>query len=185
MCAHAWFKILFCKVSLSVIVAVMEYESLEVLFNQLNLTHIKNTLMNAYHSSDAGRPPFNPLELLRFKIIYYLKGYRSQRALEREVSARIDDFLIGYCQRINKRDFTVKVETVNRRHSGKREVLNKSETSEILRELNRFFETMVEVKRIRNEKHQTIETLIKEEAQLYTKYLRGKNNSWPPHMSVN
>ena len=83
--AHAWFKILFCKVSLRITVAVMEYESLEVLFNQLNLKHIKNMLMSAYHSSGAGRPPFNPLGLLRFKIIYFLKGYRSQRALEREV----------------------------------------------------------------------------------------------------
>jgi len=63
----------------------MEYESLEVLFNQLNLKHIKNMLMSAYHSSGAGRPPFNPLGLLRFKIIYFLKGYRSQRTLEREV----------------------------------------------------------------------------------------------------
>jgi len=66
----------------------MEFESLEVLLNQLNLDHIKNLLMTAYHSSGAGRPPFNPLGLLRFKIIYFLKGYRSQRALEKEV--RVD-----------------------------------------------------------------------------------------------
>jgi transposase len=63
----------------------MEFKSLEVLFNQLNLKHIKNMLMSAYHSSGAGRPPFNPLGLLRFKIIYFLKGYRSQRTLKREV----------------------------------------------------------------------------------------------------
>jgi len=65
----------------------MEFESLEVLLNQLNLDHVKDMLMSAYHSSGAGRPPFNPLGLLRFKIIYFLKGYRSQRALEREVRA--------------------------------------------------------------------------------------------------
>jgi CRISPR/Cas system-associated endonuclease Cas1 len=91
----------------------------------------------------------------------------------------IDDFRIGYCQRINKTDFTVKSEVVNRRRTGKREVLNKSETSEILRELNRFFENRVEVKRIRNGEHQTLETLINEEAQLFAKYLRGSKNLVP------
>jgi IS5 family transposase len=66
-------------------VAVVEFESLEVLFNQLNLNHIKNVLMSTYHGSGAGRSPFNPLGLFRFKIIYFLKGYRSQRSLEREI----------------------------------------------------------------------------------------------------
>jgi len=94
----------------------------------------------------------------------------------------IDDFLIGYCQRINKRDFTVKVEVVNRRRTGKREVLGKSETSEILAELNKFFENMVKVKRIRNGEHQTIETLINEEALLFAKYLRGEVISWVPRI---
>ena len=65
--------------------AVKEFESLEVLFNQLNLNHIKNVLMTAYHTSGAGRPPLNPLGMFRFKIIYFLKGYRSQRSLEREI----------------------------------------------------------------------------------------------------
>lgn len=31
----------------------------------------------------------------------------------------IDGFLINYCQRINKRDFTVKTEVANRRRIGK------------------------------------------------------------------
>jgi hypothetical protein len=53
--------------------------------------------------------------------------------------------------------------------------LNKSETSEILRELNKFFETMVEVKRIRHGEHQTLEMLINEETQLFAKYLRGES----------
>jgi CRISPR-associated protein Cas1 len=79
----------------------------------------------------------------------------------------IDDFLINYCQRINKRDFTVKVEAVNLRRTGKREVLNREETNELLGELNRFFESRMEVKRIRNGEHQTLETLINEEAQLF------------------
>lgn len=64
---------------------VVEFESLEVLFNNMNLGRIKNVLMSAYHGSGAGRPPFNPLGLFRFKIVFFLKGYRSQRSLEREV----------------------------------------------------------------------------------------------------
>jgi CRISPR-associated protein Cas1 len=94
----------------------------------------------------------------------------------------IDDFLINYCQKIKKGDFTIKEEAVNRRRTGKREVLDKEETSEILRDLNKFFETRVEVKRIRNGEHQTLETLINEEAQLFAKYLRGEAKSWTPRV---
>ena len=94
----------------------------------------------------------------------------------------IDDFLIGYCQRINKRDFTVKVEVVNRRRTGKREVLNKEETGGILRELNRFFDNRVAVKWLRNGEYQTLETLINEEAQLFAKYLRDETKNWVPRV---
>ena len=74
---------------------VVEFESMEVLFHHLNLERIKNVLMSAYHRSGAGRPPFNPLELFRFKIVFFLKGYRSQRSLEREV--RVDSRIRKLC----------------------------------------------------------------------------------------
>jgi transposase len=67
---------------------VVDFEFMEVLFNHINLGRIKNMLMSAYHNSGAGRPPVNPAGLFRFKIVLFLKGYRSQRALEREV--RVD-----------------------------------------------------------------------------------------------
>ena len=41
---------------------------------------------------------------------------------------------------------------------------------------------MVEVKRIRNGEHQTLETLINEEAQLFAKYLRGEYKIWVPRV---
>ena len=63
----------------------VDFESLEVLFRNLNIGRVRDVLMSAYHRFGAGRPPFNPLGLLRFKIVLVLKGYRSQRALEREV----------------------------------------------------------------------------------------------------
>jgi len=73
----------------------VDFESLEVLFRSLNLDRVRDVLMSAYHRLGAGRPPFNPLGLLRFKIVLVLKGYRSQRGLEREV--RVDSRVNGLC----------------------------------------------------------------------------------------
>ena len=75
--------------------AVVDYERLEVLFKHLNLGLIKRTLMSAYHRFGPGRPPFNPLGLFRFKIVYFSKGYRSQRSLEREI--RVDTRVRRLC----------------------------------------------------------------------------------------
>ena len=50
-------------------------------------------------------------------------------------------------------------------------------------ELNGFIESMVEVKRIRNGEHQTLETLINEEALLFAKYLRGEKKDWAPRLT--
>jgi hypothetical protein len=36
--------------------------------------------------------------------------------------------------------------------------------------------------RIRNGEHQTLETLINEEAQLFAKYLRGEVKAWVPRV---
>jgi hypothetical protein len=94
----------------------------------------------------------------------------------------IDDFLIQYCQGISTKDFVTKAENATRKKKGKREYLNNSETNELLRELNRFFEVKVEVKRIRNGEHQTLETLINEEAMLFAKYLRGEAKAWLPRV---
>ena len=55
---------------------VVDFESLKVLFGSLDLGRIKRVLMSAYHRVGQGRPPFNPLGLLRFKIVHLLKGYR-------------------------------------------------------------------------------------------------------------
>jgi hypothetical protein len=54
----------------------------------------------------------------------------------------------------------MKAESASHGKKGKREYLTDSETTILLDELNRFFESMVEVKRIRNGEHQTLETLI-------------------------
>jgi hypothetical protein len=90
----------------------------------------------------------------------------------------IDDFLINYCQRLSKMDYKMKTESASHGKKGKREYLSDSETKTLLCELNRFFETRVEVKRIRNGEHQTLETLINEETLLFAKYLRKERSNW-------
>jgi hypothetical protein len=66
---------------------------------------------------------------------------------------------------------------------GKLYYIRDPETKTLLNELNKFFETKVEVKRIRNGEHQTLETLINEEALLFAKYLRKENKSWAPRIA--
>jgi len=95
----------------------------------------------------------------------------------------IDDFLIQYCQRISKKDFKMKTESASHGKKGKREYLTDSETKILLDELNRFFESMVEVKRIRNGEHQTLETLINEEALIFAKFLRSEIKTWNPRLT--
>jgi len=73
----------------------VDFERLEVLFDHLNLGRVKDVLMGAYHRFGPGRPPFNPLGLFRFKIVHILKGYRSQRTLEKEV--RVDSRVRSLC----------------------------------------------------------------------------------------
>ena len=67
---------------------------------------------------------------------------------------------------------------------GKREYLNDVETKSFTAELNRYFETHVEVPRIRVGERQTIETLINEEALLFAKHLRNEKKDWLPRIGI-
>jgi len=70
-----------------------------------------------------------------------------------------------------------------RKRKGKRECLNNTQTRDILKQLNQFFEGKVEVPRIRVGKKQTIETLINEEAFLLAKFLRDERENWTPKIA--
>jgi len=96
----------------------------------------------------------------------------------------IEDFLIQYCRRLKKEDFTTKAESVSRKRKGKREYLNNSQTRDLMKRLYGFFECEVEVPRIRIGKRQTIETLISEEALLLAKFLRNEKENWIPRIAV-
>jgi CRISPR/Cas system-associated endonuclease Cas1 len=94
----------------------------------------------------------------------------------------IDDFVIQYCKRLQKRDFIMKYEDFSANRNGKREYLSDSLTHGLMRSLNEFFKTKVEIPRIRMGKTQEIETLINEEALLFAMYLRDEKHTWSPRI---
>ena len=95
----------------------------------------------------------------------------------------VDDFVIQFCQSLGKEDFTVKSESVSRKRKGKREYLNDAETKRMMKMFERYFESKVEIPRIRHGKKQRIETLINEEALLLAKYLRDEKSKWTPRIA--
>ena len=96
----------------------------------------------------------------------------------------VDDFLIQYCGKLRKKDFAMKHESRSRKRKGKREYLNDPLTNELMRELDAYLESKVEVPRIRHGSKQTLETLINEEALLLAKYLRNERKTWIPRIAV-
>jgi CRISPR-associated protein Cas1 len=90
----------------------------------------------------------------------------------------MDDFLIQYCQKLAKKDFTIKTETLTRSKKGQRQYLNYSVTDDLMKELIQYFELVVEIPRIKVGKRQSIETLIKEETMLLAKYIRDERKDW-------
>ena len=96
----------------------------------------------------------------------------------------IDDFVIQYCQNLGKKAFIVKTENQSRTKKGKREYLNEPKTQDLMRKLNVYFESEVEVPRIKVGRRQTLETLINEEALLFARYLRNEKERWIPRITV-
>jgi CRISPR-associated protein Cas1 len=96
----------------------------------------------------------------------------------------IDDFVIQYCQKLAKRDFTFKTEKLSAQKKGKREYLVDVETKDFTAKLNSYFEANVDIPRIKVGERQTIDTLINEEGLLFAKYLRNERKDWMPRVEV-
>jgi hypothetical protein len=77
----------------------------------------------------------------------------------------------------------VKSESASRKRKGKREYLSDVETGCMMKELQEYFESKVEIPLIRHGKRQRFETLINEEALLLAKYLRDENKTWIPRIT--
>ena len=95
----------------------------------------------------------------------------------------VDDFLIQYCQRLRKKDFKAKFEDYSSSRKGKREYLVKEKANDLMERLYGFFESKVDVARIKHGSRQTLETLINEEALLLAKYLRNEREAWIPRVA--
>ena len=52
----------------------------------------------------------------------------------------------------------------------------------MMRKLNSFFESTIEIPRVRHGNKQTVETLINEETMLFAKYLRHEKPNWLPRI---
>jgi len=96
----------------------------------------------------------------------------------------VDDFVIQFCQDLKEKGFTVKNERVSRNRKGKREYLNDAETRRMMKDLERYFKSKVEIPLIRHGKKQRLETLINEEALLFAKYLRSEKTEWIPRIAL-
>ncbi len=96
----------------------------------------------------------------------------------------IDDFVIQYCQDLSRKDFQIKTEILIKNKRGKREYLNDLDTNIFMKKLNDYFESMVEIPRIKVGNRQTIETLINEEALLFAKCLRGEIIAWTSRIGI-
>jgi CRISPR-associated endonuclease Cas1 len=96
----------------------------------------------------------------------------------------VDDFVIQYCQELKEKDFSVKTSILSRKKMGKREYLDDSTTRDLMKKLDGFFETRVDVPRIKFGRRQTLETLINEQALLFAKYLRNEDGEWMPRTNI-
>lgn len=96
----------------------------------------------------------------------------------------IDNFLIEYCKDLDSKDFIVKTEDLTRKKKGKRTYINDSQTRDLMKKMNEFFESKIGIPRIRVGKKQTIETLINEEALLFAKYLRNEQKEWNSRIPI-
>ncbi len=94
----------------------------------------------------------------------------------------IDDFLIETCHRLRKKDFVLVTDFMMHLKMGKKIYLKKHETDCLAEDLNKFFDRMVDIERIKVGNRQTIDTLISEEALLFAKYLRQERKEWIPRL---
>jgi CRISPR-associated protein Cas1 len=95
----------------------------------------------------------------------------------------IDDFIIQRFITLRKSDLALKEEEYSSTRREKREYLKKQKNNDFIRQLNKYFTSIVEVPRTKVGCRQEIETLINEEAFLFAKYLRGERPTWIPRIA--
>jgi CRISPR-associated protein Cas1 len=96
----------------------------------------------------------------------------------------VDDFVIQYCRSLRKQDFIIRNEYFSKNRKGKREYLDESQTRNLIKSLNQYLQSEVEIPRIRMGDKQEIETLINEEALLLAMFLRNEKKDWIPRIGT-
>jgi len=96
----------------------------------------------------------------------------------------VEDFLIQNSASLRKKDFMMKHEDFSKSKVGQREYLNDSKTTDLTRKLYGYFESTVEIPRMKHGKRQTVETLINEEAFLLAQFLRDEHETWNPRIAL-
>lgn len=94
----------------------------------------------------------------------------------------VDDFLIQYSKGLRKKDFLLRKEDFSSKRKGERQYLSKPLAVDMMKQLNSFFESKVEVPRVKNGRRQEIESLLNEEAMELARYLRDDKADWSPRL---
>ena len=94
----------------------------------------------------------------------------------------MDDFVIDYSQGLSPTDFISKDESVSRNRKGKRQYLKDTKTRNMMKELDAFFQSRVEIPAMRHGNSQAVETLISKEAQILAKFIRADKKGWIPRI---
>jgi len=77
-------------------------------------------------------------------------------------------------------DFVLKDEDCSANRKGKRQYLGEEKNRDLLNCLDRHFEMRVAISRMKKGEHQEIETLLGEEAWLFSRFLRHERKTWVP-----
>lgn len=96
----------------------------------------------------------------------------------------IDDFLIGRCQKLRKKDFVLVTDFMMHLKMGQKVNLTEYEADSLAEDLNAFFDSMVNVEKIKTGNRQAIDSLISEKALLLAKYERNERHDWVPRISA-
>jgi len=179
-CTERYFKQIFQLFPKSIRVQNrMTFKAYDVLNNTFNLAYtilkwkVHRAIINAklepylgfLHSEQWGKPSL---------VCDFMELYRYL----------VEDFLIQHGESFRKKDLVMKREDFSKNKIGKREYFNDSTTTNLTRKLYSYFESTVEIPRIKHGNRQSVETLINEETLLLAKYLRNEHETWIPRIAI-
>jgi CRISPR-associated protein Cas1 len=152
------------------------YDGTNNLFNlayEILSWHIQKALINAKLEPHLGF--LHSVNIGRESLIWdFIEPYRYL----------MDDCTLRFGQTLRKTDFKVKIEEYPDRRKT-RMFLSEEKKRAFMDNLEREFERIVLIPRIRRGKKQTVETLINEEALLFASYLRNEKEDWKPRIVPN